>query len=140
MPKKKTEPLPPDPTKTLPENELAQFLKDNVLPEQKEQVRKDCIKHMCRIMFEAPETAATVNVEDGRMKGLLTCWHDDSGQELAEELLSACMYAAYTTLKKGSCQHVYVQDLAAALNRRGLLRNEQGYEEFIKEGCRYLDT
>jgi hypothetical protein len=126
----------PDPK--LPENVLTQFLKDTVMPDQQEHDRQECIRHMCEMMFETPP-AKEASVEDGRMKGLLSCWHDDKGQELAEQILSACMHTAKTTLKKGSSQRVFVQDFAAALNRRSLLRNDR-VEDFTNEGYRYLDT
>jgi len=40
------------------------------------------------------------------------------------QVLDASLYAGKVSLPKGSPQHAFVQDLAASLNRRRILKNE----------------
>lgn len=47
------------------------------------------------------------------------------------EILDAALYGAKVTLQQGSPRSVFIQDFAAALNRRRLLKNEE-VEEFTK--------
>lgn len=41
------------------------------------------------------------------------------------QVLDAALYAAEVTLPQGSPRRVFIQDFAAALNRRRILRNEE---------------
>lgn len=113
--------------------------------EREKQKRDDCINRMCELMLETPAVIRmleTDNVGDGRMRGLIEGFHidlDGRVTEMTKQLLSACMYTAKVTCSKGSQQRCFVQDLAAALNRRKLLSNEH-VNDFMEEGYRYLGT
>ncbi len=56
----------------------------------------------------------------------------------AFSLLESAVFAAYTTLPKGSPRRVFVQDFAASLNRKGLLRNEL-VDRFCEYGYKYME-
>jgi len=56
----------------------------------------------------------------------------------AFSLLESAMFAAYTTVPKGSPRRVFVQDFAASLNRKGLLRNEY-VDKFCEYGYKYME-
>jgi hypothetical protein len=55
------------------------------------------------------------------------------------QVLMASLYAAKTSLPKGSPRRVFVEDLAASLNRRRILKSEQ-YDEFQKLGFEYMEA
>ncbi|MCS7124546.1 MAG: hypothetical protein NZ932_03925 [Candidatus Bathyarchaeota archaeon] len=54
------------------------------------------------------------------------------------KVLSAALYVAKTTLPKGSSRRVFIQDFAAALNRRKVLSNDL-VDEFQQLGYRYME-
>jgi len=54
------------------------------------------------------------------------------------QVLTASLYAAKLSLPKGSPRRVFVQDLAASLNRHHILKSEQ-YDEFEKLGYEYME-
>ncbi|MEM2567130.1 MAG: hypothetical protein QXH20_01485 [Candidatus Bathyarchaeia archaeon] len=54
------------------------------------------------------------------------------------KLLSAALYAAKHNLPVGSPRRVFIQDLAAALNRRNILSNEK-VDQFLRLGFRYME-
>jgi len=55
------------------------------------------------------------------------------------ETLGSALSSAKTTLPKGSARRVFVQDLAASLNRKGVLWNED-VKEFEEAGYAYMEA
>jgi hypothetical protein len=55
------------------------------------------------------------------------------------KLLASAMYAAKSTLPKGSPRRVFVQDLAASLNRKSLILKEE-VDSFNKLGYEYMEA
>jgi hypothetical protein len=55
------------------------------------------------------------------------------------KLLASAMYAAKSTLPKGSPRRVFIQDLAASLNRKSLLLKEE-FDSFNKLGYGYMEV
>ena len=51
--------------------------------------------------------------------------------------LSSALFSAKSTLPKGSSRRVFIQDLAASLNRKRLLATEK-YDEFTELGYEYM--
>ena len=54
-------------------------------------------------------------------------------------ILTAALVTAKTTLPKGSPRRVFIQDLAAALDRRKLISKEK-YDEFVEAGYNYMEA
>jgi len=54
------------------------------------------------------------------------------------KLLMATMFAAKSTLPRGSPRRVFVQDLAASLNRKSLILMEE-MDKFNKLGYEYME-
>jgi len=55
------------------------------------------------------------------------------------KVFESAMYSAKTTMKEASERRVFIQDFAAALNRRGLLRNEV-VDRFCEYGYTYMEA
>lgn len=53
------------------------------------------------------------------------------------EILASALYAAKSTLPKGSPQRVFIQDLGASLNRRRMLPTEK-VDTFKQLGYEYM--
>lgn len=54
-------------------------------------------------------------------------------------ILSAALYSAKSTLAEGSPRRVFIEDLAAALDRRGLI-DKKKIDEFVKAGFEYMEA
>ena len=73
------------------------------------------------------------------------CWviHDwEKDKSLPPEsrvckVLSSALFSAKSTLPEGTLRRVFIQDLAASLNRKHLLSSER-YDEFTKLGYEYM--
>jgi len=90
------------------------------LAELREKARKeiDAKNKMCRLIPWGPE---------------------DTGEHPGCPILHAGLFSAKSTLPKGSARRVYVQDLAAALERRDLLKKSK-YDEFVNTGYKYMEA
>jgi hypothetical protein len=53
------------------------------------------------------------------------------------KILSSALFSAKTTLPKGTPRRVFIQDLAASLNRKRILPNEK-VEPFTQLGYEYM--
>lgn len=90
------------------------------LEELREKARKEITaqKKMCRLIPWGPP---------------------DAGEHPGCPLLNAALVSAKTTLAKGSPRRVFVQDLAAALDRRDLIKKGK-YDEFVTIGHEYMEA
>ena len=61
------------------------------------------------------------------------------GQNYRSPVLTAAMSSAYTTIDSADGRRVYVQDLAASLNRNGLLPNDK-VDEFQQLGYEFMEA
>ena len=63
----------------------------------------------------------------------------DVGREYACRILDSALFSAKSTLSKGSPRRVFIQDLGAALDRRGLLPKEK-HGKFVDAGYEYMEA
>ena len=63
---------------------------------------------------------------------------EDLAKYEVSDVLASALYSAKSTLPAGSPRRVFIQDLAAALNRRKLLPSEH-YDRFCELGYKYME-
>jgi len=51
--------------------------------------------------------------------------------------LTSALFSAKSTLPPGTLRRVFIQDLAASLNRKRILPNEK-YDKFVQTGYEYM--
>ena len=90
-------------------------------------------------LAELREKARKETATKKQMCKLIPWGPGEAGEHPGCPILNAALFSAKSTLPKGSARRVFVQDLAAALDRRDLLKKEK-HEEFLKAGYEYMET
>ncbi|HDO42010.1 MAG TPA: hypothetical protein ENH03_03820 [Candidatus Bathyarchaeota archaeon] len=89
------------------------------------------------MVLERPFTLEEKYISD--MCWLITEWNEPATLDNPKcKILAAALFSAKSTLPKGSPRRVFIQDLAASLNRKGLLKNEK-VDTFTKIGYNYME-
>jgi len=93
---------------------------------------KEIVSEMCDLLRLETIGHGRELLEEATAEACLNLIRDQ-----ACKVLASALYSAKSTLTAGSPRRVFIQDLAAALNRRGLLR-DRDFDVFCKLGYEYM--